>query len=162
MNEVNGQTLEIVLDTLRHRGLDAEVLWAGLPTHRRQDWDVWVQMMARIEAAVGAPAMETLFVASGGRRMGHRFVQLANGFLSARDLPRLLARWGRGRGLTLSVRRSSSERASGARGSPVDIVRKRSGSAPTLRFVAGMLRHMSGLQGLSLTVVRIFAANCRL
>ena len=78
VNEVSADTARMVLDTLDARQLDAGVLWAGLPVERtrlrqsraRIDWDVWVEMMDRIEVAVGSAAMEQLFVAGGGPRPG--------------------------------------------------------------------------------------------
>lgn len=154
MNEVSVQTVEIVLDTLRHRAIDAEALWAGLPMARRRDWEVWVEMMARLEAKVGPAALEELFVASGGRRMGHRFVQLANAFLSARDVFSLFARWGLRRSLLVCSGRFAWEGERRAR-LTIEIDPQRPGSLPTLRFIGGMLRHMSGLQGLPPTIVRI-------
>ena len=155
MNEVTADTARMVLDTLDARQLDAAVLWAGLPVERtrlrlsraRIDWDVWVEMMARIDAAVGPAAMEQLFVAGSGRRTAHPFVDLANVFLSVRDLYALFARWGVSRSLMVLRARFESEGGARARFT-VSVDETRRGSLPTLRFIAGSLRHLPGLQGL--------------
>jgi len=156
MNEVSGQTVELLLDTLRHRQLDIEVLWRGLAPIRREriDWDTWVEVLARIEAKVGPTALEELFVAGGGERTGHRFMQLARGFLSVRDIYALFARWGLRRALMVC---SGTFEQKGERHAEftVEIDPMHVGSLPTLRFIAGILRSMPWLQRLPQTATRI-------
>ena len=158
MKEVSGQTVELLLDTLRHRHLDAEVLWAGLPLVRgeRLDWVTWVEVLARAEAQVGPAAMEELFVAGGGERTGHRFMKLAQGFLSVRDIYALFARWGLRRALMVCSGRfepTDERRAQFA----VEIDPTCVGSLPTLRFIAGILHQLPWLQRLPPTVTRMMA-----
>ena len=58
MNEVSTDTAALLLDAIEQRGGDAEALWAGLPVTRallhtpgrRIDWELWVEMMARVAA----------------------------------------------------------------------------------------------------------------
>ena len=59
MNEVSTDTAALLLDAIEQRGGDAEALWAGLPVTRallhtpgrRIDWELWVEMMARVAAS---------------------------------------------------------------------------------------------------------------
>ena len=146
MNEVSAQTVELLVDTLRSRQLDVEALWRGLPPFRRDriDWDTWVEVLARVEGLVGPDAMEDLFVAGGAERTGHRFIQLARGFLSVRDIYALFARWGIRRGVLVcsgQFRPRDERRAEFV----IEIEQACAGSLPTLRFMAGILRNLPWL-----------------
>ena len=162
MNEVSAQTAALLLDALVHRGVDGSSLWAGLPVTLAQvqarrgriSWETWVEMMARAEQACGVDQTEQLFVAGAGARTGHQFVQLANAFLSVRDVYALLARWGLSRHLRVITARFEPRGDDTARFT-LTIDPSRVGSLPTLRFVVGVLRNLPGLQGLPLATVRI-------
>ncbi|MBK7400841.1 MAG: response regulator [Myxococcales bacterium] len=163
MNEVSCQTVALVADAVVHRGLDPFELWAGLPLdaaslrdrHARIDWEVWVELMERTERGCGGPhETERLFVSGAGARTGHGFVRIANAFLSVQDLYVLFARWGiRG---TLRCVDATMTLGAGRRAQfSASIAEDRAGSAPTLRFIAGLLRKLPVLQGLAETVVTV-------
>ena len=162
MNEVSAQTAALLLDALVHRGVDATALWADLPVTVQQlqarrgriDWETWVEMMARAEQTCGVDQTEQLFVAGAGARTGHPFVQLANAFLSVRDVYALFARWGLSRNLMVITARFEPRTDTAARVS-ISIDPTREGSLPTFRFVTGILRHLPGLQGLPPATVRL-------
>ena len=162
MNEVSAQTAALLLDALVHRGVDGSSLWAGLPVSLAQlrarrggiSWETWVEMMARAEQACGVDQTEQLFVRGAGARTGHQFVQLANAFLSVRDVFALFARWGLSRHLTVITARFEPRGADTAQFT-ISIDPSREGSLPTFRFVVGILRNLPGLQGLPPARVRI-------
>jgi len=162
VNEVSAQTAALLLDALVHRGVDASALWTGLPVTVRQlqarrdriDWETWVEVMARAEQACGVDQTEQLFVAGAGARTGHPFVQLANAFLSVRDVYALFARWGLSRALMVITARFEPSTGDAARFT-ITIDPARAGSLPTLRFVTGVLRNLPGLQGLPPATVRL-------
>jgi len=161
LNEVSAQTAALLLDALVHRGVDGSSLWAGLPVTLAQiqarrgriSWETWVEMMARAEQACGVDHTEQLFVAGAGARTGHQFVQLANAFLSVRDVYALLARWGLSRHMRVVTARFEHRNHTGL--FTVTIDPSREGSLPTFRFIVGVLRNLPGLQGLPLATVRI-------
>ena len=149
MNEVHGQTVDLLLDTLRYRGIVV-----ALPTpSAKLDWEAWVELLARIEAQIGPARMERVFVPGAGLRTGHRFVQLANGVLSARDLHKVFIRWA----LTRAISTCSGTIAwrSERRMQMVLTIDHRLGSAPTLRFLSHAIRTMTGLLGLPDATLRI-------
>jgi PAS domain S-box-containing protein len=156
MHEVSCQTAALVVDSLEHRGIDVDGLLAGMSIDRarllrgegRIDWEEWVEMLDRAERAVGGPdAMMNLFVSGAGARTGHPFVRLARSFLTLHDLYRLFAMWGLSRTLGVVQARFVVLGVARARFS-VTIDRARVGSAPTMRFTAGILRDLPRLQGL--------------
>ncbi|MCX5742020.1 MAG: hypothetical protein NT062_05930, partial [Proteobacteria bacterium] len=159
MNEVSSQTVMLLIDALTHRGVDVPALWSGmgidirvLQQHpRRIDWETWVEMMVRAEAACGEEHTERLFVPGAGARAKHGFVQLANAFLSVDDVFALFARWGLSRSLMVISARFDAD----ARRFTVTIDRERIGSLPTLRFIAGILRSLPSLQGLPFATVEV-------
>ncbi len=161
MNEVSTDTAALLLDAVEQRGGDAEALWAGLPVSRallhtrgrRIDWELWVEMMARV-AAHYPGQVEHLFVSGAGARTRHTFVRIANAFLAVDDVYRLFARWGLRRTLMVMTATFTS-RGTTAAEFTIDIDRGRVGSRPTLQFIAGVLRHLPGLQGLPDTLVTI-------
>ena len=154
MREVSTDTAALLLDAIDQRGGDAEALWAGLPVSRallrdhteRLDWEVWVEMMARVAAAYPG-RVEHLFVSGAGARTRHPFVRIATTFLSVHDVYALFARWGLRRTLMVMTATFTSRGATSARFT-VDIAPDRAGSLPTLQFIAGVLRHLPGLQRL--------------
>jgi len=154
VNEVSTDTAALLLDAIEQRGGDAEALWAGLPVTRallhtpgrRIDWELWVEMMARVAARYPGQ-VEHLFVSGAGARTRHPFVRIANTFLSVPDVYALFARWGLRRTLMVVTARFTS-RGTTAAEFTIDIDRARVGSVPTLQFIAGVLRHLPGLQGL--------------
>ncbi|MBL8625531.1 MAG: response regulator [Myxococcales bacterium] len=154
MKEVSTDTAALLLDAVSHRGGDAAALWAGLPLDlpslttpgRRIDWEVWVEMMARVAERYPGE-VERLFVSGAGARTRHPFVRIANTFLSVPDIYALFARWGLRRNLMVLTATFTSRSAIAARFT-VDIPPTRVGSLPTLQFIAGVLRHLPGLQGL--------------
>lgn len=161
MREVSCQTAALLLDAIEQRGFAASDLWRGLPVYRDQirdpreriDWETWVEMMARAEAACGGPSeAERLFVPGAGVRTGHPFVRLATAFASMSDLYRLFARWGLDRSLQVARGRFDSIGETHARFT-VEIDPGRLGSLPTLRFIAGVLTHLPSLQGLAPALV---------
>ena len=160
MNEVSTDTAALLLDAVEQRGGDAAALWTGLPVSRaslhapgRIDWEVWVEMMARVAARYPGQ-VEHLFVSGAGARTRHPFVRIANAFLSVHDVYALFARWGLRRTLMVVTARFTSHGTSAAEFT-IDIDPARVGSEPTLRFIAGVLRHLPGLQGLPDAVVAI-------
>jgi len=120
---------------------------------RRIDWELWVEMMARV-AAHYPGQVEHLFVSGAGARTRHTFVRIANAFLAVDDVYRLFARWGLRRTLMVMTATFTS-RGTTAAEFTIDIDRGRVGSRPTLQFIAGVLRHLPGLQGLPDTLVTI-------
>jgi PAS domain S-box-containing protein len=160
VNEVSTDTAALLLDAVEQRGGDAAVLWTGLPVSRAQlqapgriDWEVWVEMMARVAARYPGQ-VEHLFVPGAGARTRHPFVRIANAFLSVHDVYALFARWGLRRTLMVVTARFASHGTTAAEFT-IDIDQTRVGSEPTLRFIAGVLRHLPGLQGLPDAVVAI-------
>jgi signal transduction histidine kinase len=160
VNEVSTDTAALLLDAVEQRGGDAAVLWTGLPVSRAQlqapgriDWELWVEMMARVAARYPGQ-VEHLFVSGAGARTRHTFVRIANAFLAVDDVYRLFARWGLRRTLMVMTATFTS-RGTTAAEFTIDIDRGRVGSRPTLQFIAGVLRHLPGLQGLPDTLVTI-------
>jgi len=161
VNEVTTQTVALLVDALEARGIRPDRLWADLPLSpaelqpgRRIAWSTWVRMMARVEDTCGADQVERLFVPGAGVRTGHRFVHLANAFLSVRDLFALFARWGLRRNLMVITARFA---AHGPRHADfiVTIDPDREGSLPTLRFITGILHSLPTLQHLPPATVRL-------
>ena len=161
MNEVSTQIVALLLDALEPRGLDPDQLWQGLPISRarvrdggRIDWTTWVEMMARVEHACGPDQTELLFVPGAGARTGHRFVQVASGFLTVQDLYAVFARWGVTRQMMAMTGRFEAKAGGEAR-LTLEIDRRREGSLPTLRFCAGVIRSLPMLQDLPPATCRI-------
>jgi PAS domain S-box-containing protein len=162
VKEVNAPTALLLFDAVEHHGLDSAALWDGLPVDRerlndrnaRIDWEVWVEMIARAEAAWGEDLTESRFVAGSGVRHGHPFVRLANAFLALEDLYALFARWGLSRSLTVA-RASFESRGGGSARFTIDIDAARAGSLPGMRFMTGLLRSMPMLQGLPPATIRM-------
>ena len=166
--EVSPQTASLLLDSLEQRGFDPAKVWADLPVSvarlrsrsERLDWEVWVDMARRAEEACGGPeAMTQLFVRGAGARTGHPFVRLANAFFSLEDVYALFARWGVNRSLMM---RGRFERGRGREANfEVRIDDDRLGSAATLRFIVGVLRHLPSLQGLADAEVTVVSLTPR-
>lgn len=162
MYEVSGQTVALVLDACRQRGLDTDALLRAVhldPTQvaaprARIDWEDWVALLEQTERLVGSPtAMTTLFVPGAGRRTGHLFVRIANTFLSLRDVYALFGRWG-----LLGTLRVVEAEVSGPVARSLRFqatITAPLGSAPTLRFIAGVLRALPTLQGLPTASVHV-------
>ena len=162
MREVSSQTVLLVGDGLAHRGMALAPLLEGLgfteedlaDPKGRLDWEDWVVLLERVEEAVGGPEeLSRLFVPNAGARTGHTFVRFANTFLTVEDLYRLLARYGLMRQLMV-VRGRFEQGDDYTPRLTVTIDPTRVGSAPTLRFMAGMLAALPGLQGLPHAKVR--------
>lgn len=153
MNEVAAQTGALLLDALDQRGLDPAVVWQGLPVTRellrergaRLDWETWVAMCARAELHSPVP-MDELFVAGAGARSGHPFAQIAGSLLSVRDLYAFFARWGIRRSFTNARGAFVMETPTRARFT-MTIDAQHAGSTPSMKFLAGMLRLMTWMQG---------------
>ena len=84
MNEVSTDTAALLLDAVEQRGGDAEALWAGLPVSRallhtrgrRIDWELWVEMMARVAAHYpGQVEHQTAGVGQGEIFVSHRTLE---------------------------------------------------------------------------------------
>jgi signal transduction histidine kinase len=153
VNEVAAQTGALLLDALDQRGLDPAVVWQGLPVTRellrergaRLDWETWVAMCARAELHSPVP-MDELFVAGAGARSGHPFAQIAGSLLSVRDLYAFFARWGIRRSFTNARGAFVMETPTRARFT-MTIDAQHAGSTPSMKFLAGMLRLMTWMQG---------------
>ncbi len=161
MNEVSAQTVALLFDSVEHRGLAPETLWAGiavtpaqLRAARRIDWQTWVDLVARVEEVCGADQLPHLFVSGAGQRVGHGFVRLANAVLSVQEVFALFARWGLRRNVTVLTGQFDAASAVTARFTTT-IDPTRAGSLPTLRFIAGLLRSLPTLQGLAPATVQI-------
>jgi PAS domain S-box-containing protein len=148
--EVSFGTIATVLDGLQQRGIAVEGLLDGLaltPTELSKpdgylSWEDFAAFMGRVEDLCGGPAeMESLAAPGVGKRTNSPFYYLARAAFSLEAMYRLLALWGL-RNYISVLRATYTSPAPGRARIQVEIDPMRMGSAPTLRFMTGMLRNL--------------------
>jgi PAS domain S-box-containing protein len=146
----------LVLSALQRLEIPLDPLLGGLPVSKQElqrlgervDWEVWAELMLRVEAAVGGPAAFEEFSLLTASVPGlHQFQRVAQLFSSPLSLYRLNSRWGVPNQYR-HMRSTYDDLGAGQIRVSVTMPETYPGCLPAFRAAAGVLRGLPKLIGL--------------